>query len=66
MCSSRLPSIKTLQSFDFSFQPSIKREQSESLHELGFVERKENIVPLGPPGVGQTRLAICLVATRKP
>ena len=60
MRSSRLPSVKTLESFDFSFQPSIKREQIESLHELGFLDRKENIVLLGPPGVGKTHLAISL------
>jgi len=60
MRSSRLPAIKTLQQFDFSFQPSIKREQIESLHELGFIERKENVVLLGPPGVGKTHLAISL------
>lgn len=60
MRSSRLPAIKTLETFDFSFQPSIKREQIESLHELGFVERHENVVLLGPPGVGKTHLAISL------
>jgi DNA replication protein DnaC len=60
MRSSRLPAIKRLQEFDFSFQPSIKREQIESLHELGFIERKENVVFLGPPGVGKTHLAISL------
>ncbi|MEM9294157.1 MAG: ATP-binding protein, partial [Acidobacteriota bacterium] len=60
MRSSRLPAIKTLADFDFSFQPSIQREQIESLHELGFVERKENVVLLGPPGVGKTHLAISL------
>ena len=60
MRSSRLPCIKTLADFDFSFQPSIKREQIDSLHELGFVERKENVVLLGPPGVGKTHLAISL------
>jgi len=60
MRSSRLPAIKTLEGFDFSFQPSIKREQIESLHELGFIERKENVVFLGPPGVGKTHLAISL------
>jgi DNA replication protein DnaC len=60
MRSSRLPAVKTLESFDFSFQPSIKREQIESLHELGFVDRKENVVLLGPPGVGKTHLAISL------
>jgi DNA replication protein DnaC len=60
MRSSRLPAVKTLESFEFSFQPSIKREQIESLHELGFIERKENVVLLGPPGVGKTHLAISL------
>jgi DNA replication protein DnaC len=60
MRSSRLPAVKTLTDFDFSFQPSLKREQIESLHELGFVERRENIILLGPPGVGKTHLAISL------
>lgn len=60
MRSSRLPAVKTLESFEFSFQPSIKREQIESLHELGFIDRKENVVLLGPPGVGKTHLAISL------
>jgi DNA replication protein DnaC len=60
MRSSRLPAVKTLADFDFSFQPSIKREQIESLHDLGFVGRKENVVFLGPPGVGKTHLAISL------
>jgi len=60
MRSSRLPVVKTLESFDFTFQPSIKREQIESLHELGFIDRKENVVLLGPPGVGKTHLAISL------
>ena len=60
MRSSRLPGIKTLDDFDFSFQPSIKREQIDSLHELGFLARKENVIFLGPPGVGKTHLAISL------
>jgi DNA replication protein DnaC len=60
MRSSRLPAVKTLADFDFTFQPSVKREQLESLHTLGFIERKENVVFLGPPGVGKTHLAISL------
>ena len=38
MRSSRLPVVKTLADFDFSFQPSIKREQIDALHELGFFQ----------------------------
>ena len=57
MRSSRLPYVKTLATFDFAFQPSIKREQIDALHELGFVERKENVVFLGPSlrGLGGIR-----------
>ena len=60
MRSSRLPAVKTLADFDFSFQPSVKREQLESLHTLDFLERRENVVLLGPPGVGKTHLALSL------
>lgn len=60
MRSSRLPAIKTLADFDFTFQPSLKREQIDSLHTLGFLERKENVILLGPPGVGKTHLALSL------
>ena len=60
MRSSRLPAVNTLDQFDFAFQPSIKREQIESLHELGFLDRRENVILLGPPGVGKTQLAISL------
>lgn len=60
MRSSRLPHVRTLAEFDFTFQPSIKREQIDAPHELGFLERQENVVFLGPPGVGKTHLAISL------
>ena len=60
MRSSRLPVVKQLGDFDFTFQPSLRREQIESLHDLGFVERRENVIFLGPPGVGKTHLAISL------
>ena len=63
MRASRLPAVKTLAQFDCAFQPSLKREQIESLHELGFLARQENVVLLGPPGVGKTHLAISLAIT---
>ena len=63
MHASRLPAVKTLADFDFSFQPSIN-EQIDALHELSFLDRKENVTFLVPPGVGKTHLAISLgVAT---
>jgi DNA replication protein DnaC len=48
MRSSRLPVVKQLHDFDFTFQPSVRREQMESLHELGFIERRENVIFLRP------------------
>jgi DNA replication protein DnaC len=56
----RLPWIKTLEQFDFSFQPSIDRKVIRDLAGLSFVDRAENVVLLGPPGVGKTHLAVSL------
>jgi len=56
----RLPWIKTLEQFDFSFQPSIDRKVVRELAGGAFVERAENVILLGPPGVGKTHLAIGL------
>lgn len=55
-----LPVRKTLEEFDFSFQPSLKQQQIWELAELSFVQTKTNIVFLGPPGVGKTHLSIGL------
>jgi DNA replication protein DnaC len=56
----RLPWIKTMEQFDFSFQPSIDHKIVRELAGLGFVERSDNVVLLGPPGVGKTHLAVAL------
>ena len=56
----RLPWVKSLDQFDFDFQPSVDRTQVRELAGLSFVERAENVVLLGPPGVGKTHLAIAL------
>jgi DNA replication protein DnaC len=57
---SRFPWIKTLEQFDFDFQPSLDRRQVRELAGLSFVERAHNVVILGPPGVGKTHLAVAL------
>ena len=57
---SGLPFHKTLEEFDFSFQPSIDRKQIMELKTLRFIYEKENVVFLGPPGVGKTHLAVGL------
>ena len=56
----RLPWLKTLEQFDFGFQPSVDRRVIRELAGLAFVERAENVILLGPPGVGKTHLAIAL------
>jgi DNA replication protein DnaC len=56
----RFPWIKTLEQFDFDFQPSLDRKQVRELAGLSFVERAHNVIVLGPPGVGKTHLAISL------
>lgn len=51
------PFYKTLDEFDFSFQPSINKELILDFNNLRFIERKENILFVGSPGVGKTHLA---------
>jgi DNA replication protein DnaC len=52
--------IKTLDHYDFGFATGAPRKQITELASLAFVERAENIVFLGPSGVGKTHLAIAL------
>ncbi len=61
MKQARFPWVKSLEQFDFDFQPSIDRKALRELAGLTFVERAQNVVLLGPPGVGKTHLAIGLV-----
>lgn len=57
---SHLPHKKTLAEFDFSFQPSLDERQIRELETLSFIHRQENVIFLGPPGIGKSHLAIGL------
>ena len=54
------PVEKRLDDFDFKFQPSIDKASIKELASLKFIHNAENVVFLGPPGVGKTHLAIAL------
>lgn len=52
--------MKTLESFDFGFQPSIDKKKLLELATCRFIEHGENLVLVGPPGTGKTHLAVAL------
>jgi len=56
----RFPFHKTLDSFDFKFQPSIDPKVIKDLATCRFIADTDNVLLLGPPGVGKTHLAVGL------
>ena len=60
MRSSRLPAIRTLADFDFSFQPLRRAGADRLAARTRLRGAQENIVFLGPPGVGKMHVAISL------
>ena len=57
---SGLPHHKTIDEFDFAFQPELEPRKVRDLATLEFVANKGNVALLGPPGVGKTHLAVSL------
>ena len=56
----RFPFVKPLETFDFAYQPSIDRKQVLDLASSHFIEHGDNVIILGPPGVGKTHLSVAL------
>jgi len=56
----KLLPVKTLEGFDFGFQPSLDRERIAALAQLDFIHRAEVVHFLGPPGTGKSHLATAL------
>lgn len=54
------PAVKTLDDFDFKFQPSVDQKLVRELSTAHYVGNAENVLIFGPPGVGKTHLAIAL------
>ena len=57
---SGLPHHKTLDEFDFAFQPELDPRKIRDLATLQFIDTKSNVALLGPPGVGKTMIAVAL------
>ena len=56
----KFPMFKTIENFDFGFQPDLDKQKILDLFDFEFVKKKENIIFLGQPGVGKSHLSIAL------
>lgn len=56
----KIPAYKTLENFDFSFQPSIDKKQLNDAYTCQFIREKSNLIFIGNPGTGKTHLATAI------
>ena len=54
------PVVKTLEAFDFEATPGVPKTRIQELSGLAFIERRENVIFLGPSGTGKSHLATAL------
>lgn len=57
---SKMPHHKTLDDYDFSYQPTLDPRKIKDLATVAFAEARSNAALLGPPGVGKTHIAVAL------
>lgn len=57
---SGFPFVKTLDDFDFDYQPGVSKSRMQDFASLRFMSGAENLLFYGPPGVGKTHLAVAI------